>query len=427
MKHCVRNKKNLTAADLAVNGGPKTRTQPWPERGLLGQEEKSAVVAMFDRAIESGQAFGYNGPEENAFCKAFAKFMGGGYADAVNSGSTAVYVALRALNPEPFTEIIVGCITDPGGIMPIPMLNCLPMIADTAPGSFGPGPKQIEELISPRTSAIVVAHIFGEPLDMKGIMRVARKHKLPVVEDCAQAHGARIDGRLVGSFGDLSAFSLMFGKHICTGGQGGLVYTRNEKLYWACRRASDRGKPFGLPNGSSNCMVSLNFNLNDLAAAIGSAQLKKLTGIVRRRRAIVAELSRTFAKLKIVSLPEQLPGAEPSFWHCRIKFNKSAATCDKATFCKALSAEGLPVYSHYCDPIHHADWYRNRNAFGASGLPWSAPQYKGDPNRSFPCPNAEKALDDHFQLTVWESWGRAEVADIVAAFRKCAAVYESNR
>lgn len=425
MKHSMRPSANPVIR-LALQGGPKVRTIPWPNRHLIGLEEKSAVDALFDRAIASGNAFGYNGLEEDAYCRAFAKAMGGGFADAVNSGTTAVYVALRALNLEPFSEVIVGPITDPGGIMPIPLLNCIPVIADAAPGQFAPGPQEIEAVITPRTSAIVVAHIFGEPADMPGIMKVARRHKLPVVEDCAQAHGARLKGRLVGTFGDMAAFSTMFGKHHCTGGQGGVVFTRHAKLYWEARRASDRGKPFGLPDGADNAMASLNFNLGDLAAAIGCVQLRKLPMIVLRRRKLVGRIAQGLCGLKAVSLPSMVAGAEPSYWFFRLRFNPEAVTCDKATFCSALAAEGLLVRARYINPCHMQDWYRRRRVFGKSGLPWTAPQYRGNPNRAFPCPNTLAALDAHMDMVVRESWGNREAADIVAIFKKVARVYEKH-
>ncbi|MDD5676948.1 MAG: DegT/DnrJ/EryC1/StrS family aminotransferase [Kiritimatiellae bacterium] len=411
------------AVRLALQGGPKVRTTPWPNRHLIGREEKSAVDALFDRAIASGNAFGYNGPEEEAYCREFADAMGGGYADAVNSGTTAVYVALRALNLKPFSEIIVGPITDPGGVMPIPLMNCIPVIADAAPGQFSPGPKEIAAVITPRTSAIVVAHIYGEPADMPGILKVARRRKLPVVEDCAQAHGARLNGRLVGTFGDIAAFSTMFGKHHCTGGQGGVVFTRREKLYWEARRASDRGKPFGLPAGATNAVASLNFNLNDLSAVIGRVQLRKLPMIVSRRRDLASRIAKGLRGLKSVSLPPAVAGAKPSYWYFRLRFNPEAATCDKATFCKALAAEGLLVRARYVNPCHMQDWYRRRRVFGTSTLPWTAPQYRGNPDRAFPCPNALAALDTHFDLVVRESWGNREVADIVAIFQKVARAY----
>ena len=403
---------------LAVNGGPKVRVKPWPPRKLIGREEKQAVDALFDRAITSGNAFGYNGPDENAFCEQFVKFMGGGYADAVNSGTTAVYVALRALNVEPFSEVIVSPITDPGGMMPIVMLNCIPVVADTIPGSFNTGPEQIEKMISPRTGAILVAHLLGEPADMPGIMRIARKHKIPVVEDCAQSHMATINNRMVGTFGHASAFSTMFGKHFCTGGQGGMVYTRDEETYKWARRCSDRGKPFGLPPGSTNCVATLNYNLNDLAAVIGSVQLKKLPGIVGRRRRLVEMIRRGIRGLRAVAFPETVTGANPSYWFLRLRFNPDGVSCDKETYCKALAAEGMPVNPNYNHMPHTHEWFTKQRAFGASRFPWSSPLYKGDPSRQFPCPNAVKAIRDHFNLSIYESWGRQEAADIVKIFRK---------
>ena len=118
---------------LAINGGEKVRRTPLPARGLFGEEEKRAAVALFDKAIATGNAFSYNGEEEEAYCKEFAEFLGGGYADGVNSGTSAIYVALRALDIEPFTEVIVPPVTDPGGVMPVPLANCIPVVADGAP------------------------------------------------------------------------------------------------------------------------------------------------------------------------------------------------------------------------------------------------------------------------------------------------------
>ena len=405
-----------------MDGGAKVRSKPWPARKLLGQAEKKAVDALFDKAIVSGNAFGYNGAEEEKFCREFAEFMGGGYADAVNSGTSAVYVALRALNIEPFTEVIVSPITDPGGMMPIALLNCIPIVADTAPGSFNVGPEQVARMISPLTSAIVVVHLLGEPADMNGIMRVARKHRIPIVEDCAQSQGATINGHLVGTFGDVAAFSTMFGKHFCTGGQGGVVYTRTEKTYQQARRVSDRGKPFFMPGGSTNCVAALNLNLNDLAAVIGSVQLKKLPGIVRRRRRITQWLRQGLRSLKAVSFPEIVKGGNPSYWFLRLRFNAHAVSFDKAAFCKALAAEGLAVNASYNNMPHTGDWFKNRHVFGTGKLPWSSPLYKGDASREFDCPAARKAIADHLLLTVYESWGKREADDIINIFKKVEAL-----
>lgn len=411
------NKTELSK--LSMNGGPKTRTKPFPGRSLIGPEEKAAVNALFDKAISTGEAFGYNGAEEENYCKEFADYMGGGYADAVNSGTSAVYVALRALALEPFTEVIVSAITDPGGMMPIALMNCIPVVADSAPGKYNTDAEQIEKLISPLTSAIVVSHIGGEPCDIDKIAALGKKHNIPVVEDCSQSHGAKLNGKLLGTFGDIAAFSTMFGKHHCTGGQGGIVYTKSEDLYWKIRRASDRGKPFGLPAGSTNVIASLNLNLNDLSAVIGREQLKKLSGIVEDRCQFVEKLKEGFKDLKTLKIPDLLPGAEPSYWWWRLEVNTDMISCDKETYCRALIEEGISLNPSYRSAMpHNMDWFKNRSVFGTSRYPWAAPEYKGDRNRQFPCPNALLATEHQFNLTVFESWGDEEAEDIIKAFKK---------
>jgi len=359
--------------------------------------------------------------------------MGGGYVDAVSSGTAGIYVALRALDLEPFSEVIVGAVTDPGGLMPVPLLNLIPMIADSEPGSYNSGPEQVKALLSPRTSAILVAHIAGEPADIPGIVAIARERGIPVIEDCSQAHAATLDGEIVGTFGDIGVFSTMHGKHHSSGGQGGLVFTKDEGLYQAIRRASDRGKPFLLPPGSTNAIASLNLNLNDLAAAIGRAQLKKLPHTVSRRRAIVSGIGQGIAGLQTVSIPAPIEDthgrarAQPSYWFLRMRYHADRTSCDKETYCQALIAEGLSVAPHYRGALPHTmDWFTQRRVFGHSGYPWTSPAYTGDPDRQFPCPNAQAAMEAHFNLYFYESWGAAEIADAVAIFHKVDQAYAAH-
>lgn len=412
-------------AQLAHYGGAPVRREPFPSRGHIGAEEKAAVDAFLDGVIESGVLPPYDGDEERAYCAEFAAWLGGGYADAVSSGSAAVYVALRALDLEPFGEVIIGAFTDPGGMMPIPLQNQIPVIADSIPHHLVTGPAQIEPLISPLTRAIIVPHIAGEPADIAGIMALARQHGIPVIEDCAQAHGARLHGQLLGSFGDLAAFSTMGGKHHSTGPQGGVVFTRDEERYQAARRASDRGKPFFLPPGSTNQFASLNFNLNDLAAAMGRVQLRKLPDSIERRRAIVGQLREGLAEVSAVSIAPPRPGFASSYWFLPIHFHPVQVSCDKATFCDCLRAEGLSIATDYRAGLPHTmEWFVNRRVFGRSGYPWTSPAYKGDPDRHFACPNAQAMLASHFILFFHENWGSREIDDTVAIFQKVAATFQ---
>ncbi len=409
------------SAALAMRGGPRVRERPWPQRGQFGPEEKAAVDALFDESISTGAPFGYDGPAETAFCREFAEMMGGGFADAVSSGSAALYAALKALGVEPFSEVIVGCMTDPGGMMPIPLLNCVPVVADIAPGSLSPGPEQVSELVTPLTSAIVVAHIAGYPADVEGIVEVGRRHGVPVIEDCAQAHGAEIGGRYAGTFGDVAAVSTMFGKHMNTGGQGGVVFTRSEELYRRSRRASDRGKPFFLPDGSTNDAASLNLNMSDLAAAIGRAQIGKLPDLVERRREVVSRLEAGVADqgLESVSIMQPPPGARPSYWWLPVEVHAERLTCGRDEFVEALAAEGVPASDLGWGLMpHRMTWFTQRRVFGSSGYPWASPDYTGDAGREYPCPNAAAVMDGFMKLPVHEGWGDGEVADTLAALAK---------
>lgn len=407
--------------ELAINGGNKVRTTPWPARRLFVEEEKQAVMALFDQAIEKGHAaLGYNGPQEEAYCREFAAFLGGGFADGVNSGTTALYVALRALELPPFSEVIVPPITDAGGAMPVPLMGCIPIPADSMSGFYNVNAEQVEARLTERTSAIVVAHIGGVPVDMDPLLELATARGIPVVEDCAQAHGTLYKGRPVGTLGTLASFSTMFGKHHATGGQGGIVFTCNEEIYWRIRRYADRGKPFGLENVQGNVTASLNFNMDELHAAIGRVQLRKLSDIIRRRRNLVKQIAEGCQQsLQTVRLVREPDECESAFWFLVFHVDTDRISVSKDEFVAALVAEGVPVASGYWEAVQSlAPWWQNKAVFGTTGLPWSSSLYQGDPDQDYPLPNAEANEKCHFRGALHEDWTQQEVADLLAALKK---------
>jgi dTDP-4-amino-4,6-dideoxygalactose transaminase len=411
---------------LAIDGGPKVRNQPMPARGLLGEAEKAAAVALFDAAIASGNAFGYNGPSEQQYEKDFVEVMGGGYADAVNSGTNALFCALGALRLDALSEVICPPITDPGGVMPIVMVGCVPVVADADPRSYNTSAAEIEPLITERTRAIVVAHIAGDAVDMAPVMALAAKHDLYVVEDCAQAHGAFYHGQRLGTIGHIAAFSTMYGKHHCTGGQGGVVYTQDETLHWQGRQFADRGKPFGVAPDSGtvgNVVAGINCNLNDLSAAIGSAQLKKLPSIIANRVKVGNAVRDALAANPIIQVGWQVPESQSSYWFLRMHLELDAITVDKATFCTALGAEGIPVTVAYRAIPAEWTWFREKRCFGNSGFPWDCSDYHGPKEPVARIEQAVRAVDTHFNIALNESYGDQEIADIVAACEKVAAAY----
>lgn len=410
-------------AKLAVDGGTPVRTGPWPARALITEEERAAALAVFDEAIAAGNAFGYNGKYEQQYEKDFADFMGGGYADAVNSGTNAVFCALGGLQLDALSEVIVPPITDPGGAMPVVMLCCVPVVADAAPGSYNTGAAQIEPLINERTKAIVVAHIAGEPVDMDPVMELAKKHDLYVVEDCAQAHGATYKGRMVGSIGHIAAFSTMFGKHHCTGGQGGVVFAMDEEIHWEARRFADRGKPFNLEGAAGNVRAGLNCNLNDLSGAIGSVQVKRLPEIIAGRRRVGEAVKEGLKDCKAVSMGWQADDTECVYWFMRLGLDLDALSVDKPKFCEALAGEGVGATVSYRHMQCERPWFINKAVFGKSGFPWNCSDYKGPRDPEFVLTNAIESTDTHFSIAVNERYGQQEIDDILAAIKKVEAAY----
>ena len=252
---------------------------------------------------------------------------------------------------------------------------------------------------------------------MPEIMKVAEKYNLPVVEDCAQAHMALINGQKAGTFGTMGAFSLMYGKHMCVGGQGGAVFTKSEDQYWKVRRAADRGKPFNMP-GCTNVRSAINCNMDELHAAIGRAQLRKLPGIVERRLQFVQMmLDRGFDKLPSIYLPQKdlRPGFQSCYWWWRLRFVAENMKCTREEFVEAVKAEGVELLPNYyaARPARQM-WFANR----AEYHPWNNPLYKGDPQAEYLTPNCDKTMATDFNFFMYESYGETEADKIMAAFKK---------
>jgi len=407
---------------LAIDGGTKVRPDPMPPRALFGEQEKQAAVRLFDECIATGEALGYNGPEHKAYEQEFAQFMGGGFAHSVNSGTSAVHVALRTLELEPGGEVVCPPITDPGGVMPVALQLLVPVVADAWPGSYNTGPQQVEAALTERTRAILVAHIGGDPCDMDPIMEIARSRNLPVIEDCSQAHGALYKGRLVGTLGTIGAFSTMSGKHHATGGQGGIIFTRSEDLYWRATRYGDRGKPYGT-DCPTNVVASLNLNLNDLSAAIGRVQLRKLPRIVEGRVRAAEAVREALAGGRAARIGPQVPHTQSTYWFLRVVLDLERLSVDKDRFVEALAAEGIPASAHYRYIPSEADWFVNQKVFANSGYPWQLPCYHGPRNPVYELPNTAAAMRCSFNVAIHENYGEREVQDIVRAISKVEEAY----
>jgi len=411
------------AERLAIDGGTPVRQAPWPPRIQIDQREIKAVNDLLNRVASEGGAFDrYGGTEVDAYEQEFAAHFGTRFATSTSAGTTAIHTAIGALRLDIASEIISPPITDPGAVAPILWSNCIPVFADCDPETFNMDPVSVEKRISPRTRAIIVCHLAGQPADIDPIMDIARRHNLVVIEDCAQAHEAEYKGRKVGSIGHLAAFSLMSGKHSTSGGQGGMVLTNDEDLYWQAKRFADRGKPFN-SDESTNLFLGMNYRMTELAATIGRVQLQKLPDIVARRRKVVAMLQERIADLQSMRLGKVIEGVKSAYWFLFVRVFPERLTVNKEQLAKALQAEGLPVGAAYNALVPAQKWIRERITYGNTHCPWTCPYYGREISYEGATPGAEQAIANHMTLAVHECYDEQAIEDVAKAMHKVEAAY----
>ncbi len=348
--------------------------------------------------------FGYQGHFEELYNAAFAAFLGGGYADAVATGTVALYVALAALELPKGSEVLVSPITDPGSISAIILNGLVPKLVDTAPGSFNIGAQQVADRVDDRTSAIMVVHSIGRAADIEGIIAVTAPKGIKVLEDCSQSHGARWNGRMVGTFGDIAAFSTMYRKASITGASGGVVYSRDIELSRQALAHADRGKPrwiegFDDRNPAEFLFPALNLHTDEISCAIGVASLARLQDTISRRLAFLELLTTTMEGRTEVCTPWRVSASDSPFIF-PIVVDSSRITCSKETFARAVLAEGIGLNPHYQYLVK--DW------------PW-AQRYLAD---EFEPANARRARDEVFCLYLNENYGVQEARDVTDAICK---------
>lgn len=412
---------------LAIDGGPAVRTTPFPMRDQIDEREIEAIGRVVERARTEGGAFErYGGVEVDAYEQEFAEHMGCKYGNAVSHGTGAVHTALGALQLDAGSEVICSPITDPGAIMPVLLQNCIPVFADADPETSNMDPASARERITSQTKAIVCGHIAGQPCDMDAIMEIAREHNLWVIEDCAQAHDAEWRGKKAGSIGHMGCYSLMSGKHSTAGGQGGMVVTNDEDLYWQAKRFADRGKPFN-SDAAGNMFVGINYRMTELGAAIGRVQLEKLPEIVARRRRCAELIGDALDEsgCEGVQMGEIIEGAKSSYWFVFIRWYGEKMQVDKARYCEAVGAEGVGLTPRYGALAMMNPYMLEHKAYGNSDCPWCCPLWEKQGNVDYAncCPDAQKADENLMVLHVHESFADEDAFDIGLALAKVEKTY----
>ncbi len=425
-------------SELALLGGKPVREKLFPAYKVVGVEERDAVAAV----VESGILSRYIGAQHPDFMggkqvrdfeAAWADAFDAKHAIAVNSATSGLYAAVGAAGVGPGDEVIVSPYTMMASVTAAVVFNAVPVFADIDPKTYCISAETIRPCITPRTKAIVVVHIFGQPADMDPIMELAREHDLVVIEDAAQAPYATYNDRAVGTLGHMGVFSLNYHKHIHTG-EGGVVTTNDPVFAEKVSLIRNHAEAVVGRRGVQDIinMVGFNFRMGEIEATIGLCQLRKGPELVSQRLANVAYLERKLQGVPGIQIPYAAQGARHVYYLHALGYDAQPGV-SRATFVEALKAElpatelregeGPLVGAGYVRPIYLEPMYQQRTAYGDKGCPFACPHYKGSVSyEKGICPEVEKA---HFETLLTHELMRppmteSDLDDVAAAFHKVA-------
>jgi perosamine synthetase len=365
---------------------------------VIENEEIQSVIEV----LESGMLA--EGKVSREFEKEFADYIGVRHATVTTNGTTALSTALEAMGIEPGDEVITSPFTFIASANTIAMIGAIPIFVDVNLNTYNIDPDAIRKAITEKTKAIMPVHIFGMPADMKEIMEIAQENDLQVLEDACQAHGASIDGKLVGSFGNAATFSFYATKNMMTG-EGGMITSNDDEIIDRALSIKNHGR--GKQGGYSHFRIGYNYRMLDMVSAIGRVQLKRMDGVLKARRRNAEELTKFLEEYNFIKPQLQKPGFNSGYHVYAPRIYSSKLSRDEMI--KSLKDRGIGSRSVYALPCHKQDTYLNIDK-------WRWARFVKYPDYSkLSLPNSEEIGDRHFEIPIHPGVGSDELEIIKSA------------
>jgi dTDP-4-amino-4,6-dideoxygalactose transaminase len=351
------------------------------------QSIKAEIDAAVARVLDSAQFI--LGAEVAGFEQDFAAYCGAAECIALNSGTSALHLALLAAGVGPGDEVITVPFTFVASVAAVLYAGAQPVLVDIDPRSFNMDPSALEAAISPRTKAIMPVHLYGQSADMDPIMEVARRHGLIVIEDAAQAHGSKYKGRPVGSIGDIGCFSFYPAKNLGAYGEGGAVTTNNPEYAKTIRMLRD----WGQDGKYHHVLRGYNYRMEGFQGAILRVKLRHLESWIEARRSVADQYNRLLADCGL-ELPVEMP------WARHVYHVYTLRSEDRDSLQAALRQEGIQTAVHYAVPAHLQSAYADLG-YGKGSLPQS-----------------ETAARQVLSLPIYPELSEQSVSNVAAAVKK---------
>lgn len=352
---------NSAAGDqtkLALDGGPKAVPQPAPRSKRWGEPE----LQQLGEAVKQDSLYYWRNKQSALLTERVQQFCPCKFVQPCSSGSAALHIAVAAAGIAPGDEVITSGITDIGTVIGVLFQQAVPVFADLEPNTANLDPADVERKITPKTKAIIAVHLFGNPCKLAELKSIADKHKLVLIEDSAQAWGARYRGKPISTIGDIGCFSLQDSKHIACG-DGGVVVTNDDRLGPLLIKFGDKATNRLNPPDSSNA-IACNYRMSELQAAFVAAQLTRLEDIAAKRSQLGALLTQELAGIPGITTHEVHPEDRCVYWFYMLQVVPGKLHCDRAAFVKALAAEGAALTDGYIPTaLYGMPMFKNHSFF----------------------------------------------------------------
>ena len=380
--------------NLAIIGGEPLRKTPFTRWPRATPEIAHALDDVLTSSNWGGQPF--PGKYAVSFAKRFAELHTAKYGQCVNTGTVAIQAALKAIDIRPGDEVLVPAYTWEGTVGPVLLVNAVPVFVDVDPDTYCMDAKLIEQAITPKTKAILPVHLGMRFTDMDEILRIATKHKLKVIEDCAHAHGGMWKGKGAGSMGDLGAFSFQSSKLI-TSGEGGAVITNNLEYMELVQSYINAGRA-SLTDKFHHRIVGFNYRMGEFQAAALCAQLDNLPDQAAIREKNMKRFEKALKDTPAIGLlkPDARITRLAPYGYVLKYFSQRAKDIPRAEFVAALQEEGIPCDGLFYEPVYKSSLFPlDPTDFPA--LSWGR-EKPLDLRKMYSCPESERAA---YQEAVW--------------------------
>lgn len=401
---------------LAIDGGTKAVTGSYPKPLRWGAAELKQLTEM----LKQSSLFYWKGSRTELFKERFREHHPASHVHTCGSGTAAVHIAVAAAGIQPGDEVITTPITDIGTVTGILFQQAVPVFADLEPHTYNLSVEDVKKKITPKTRAIIAVHLAGNPCDMAALKALADEHDLVLIEDAAQAWGARYDGKSVGTIGHFGCFSMMNSKHISTG-DGGVVCSVDDRFGPLMQKYGDKGTDRTTRESSE--VLASNYRMSEPQAAVGAAQLSPLEKIAATRNRLGRLLTAEIADVAGLTPMLEREQDRCTYWFYYFRLDPARFSCDRSQFVKALVGEGVGASAGYIrTPVYEYSMFQKHSFFNGS---WPLKQMgltKMD-YRRVSCPESVAILKTGIRFRITENMEGTYIRQIAAAIRKVAKHY----